>query len=210
MNQRHDHPLRPAIEAGDPSALARALEARPEAANRPLPEGEQHRPHPIHAICDRVFDGRLTEEAGLALTGVLIDFGADVDARHPSNGDSLLIAAVSLGAPRIAERLLDAGADPLARGLFDASAIYWCAIMGMPDMVELLIPSPELARRDHEFASTPLGWAVEGHFSPPRGSKGEAAACARLLVEAGSEVEDVWRRSEKVRADLKLRTALGL
>ncbi|NNU16817.1 ankyrin repeat domain-containing protein [Parvularcula sp. ZS-1/3] len=204
------HPLRSAIDAGSADALHAALRGNPDAANRPIACGEGHAVVPIHAICDCIFDGRISDERGTALVRVLLDEGAAANPPPVPSGDSLLITAISLGAPAIAHMLLDCGASADARGLFDASAIYWAAIMGMATIVERLLPSDELARRDTEFACTPLGWAVEGTLSPPRGSKGEAPRCAALLVAAGSEVEDVWRQSAKVRAHQDLSQALGL
>ena len=82
------------LDTQDPSGLSRLLAQQPHLTNAPVIEGD-HAPHPIHAICDRVFDGRLSEGQGLAFANALISAGADLDAVHPGNGDTLLISAGS-------------------------------------------------------------------------------------------------------------------
>lgn len=198
------------LDEGDLSALVLALEAEPELANTAVAEGE-HAPHPIHAVCDRVFDGRLEEDTALPLVDALIEAGAHLDHVHAANGDGLLASALSLSCPQIAKRLLEAGAPFDRTGLFGALPIHWAAIMGMADLVEdLLARGSDFLLREPKFDSTPLGWAIEGWASPPKGSKGQQIKCAARLVEAGAIVEPQWRSSERICKDEALSLALGL
>ncbi|MEQ8433353.1 MAG: hypothetical protein RIA71_03865 [Oceanicaulis sp.] len=201
--------VRSFLDLADPRGLKAALSVSPQLVDIPVPDGD-HAPHPIHAVCDRVFDGRLSEADGLALAEVLISAGADLTHRHPGNGDSLVTTAISLAAPSIAHALLDAGAPCEIKGLFGARPLHWAAIMGMPDLLERLLPGADLTERDSEFASTPLGWALEGWASPPKGSQGGQIVCAAALVEAGAIVEAQWRESARVKQDYALSAALRL
>ena len=197
------------LETQDAIALSHLLGRLPHLTNAPVKDGDQT-PHPLHAICDRVFDGRLTEPQGLAFANALISAGADLDAVHPGNGDSLLISAISLSCPSIAHRLLDKGANPDPRGLFGATALHWAAIMGMADLVKRLMDhGVYIYLRDAQYSATPLGWAVQGWLEPPRGARGEHIACAALLVEAGLQPDTDWRHSEQIMGDKALRLALG-
>lgn len=198
------------LDAGDVNALTAALAADPALANAPVVEGD-HAPHPIHALCDRVFDGRLSEGAALPMVQALIKAGADLDHVHAANGDGLVTSAISLSCPQIAQTLLDAGAQSGTLGLFAATPLHWAAIMGMPALVERLIADGgDVVLRDVEFGSTSLGWAMEGWASPPKGSRGGQVACPARLVEAGAVVEPQWAGSERVRADAAMAAALGL
>lgn len=197
------------LDAGDADGLRAALAADPDLCDRLVVEGD-HAVHPIHAVCDRVFDGRLTEAQGYRLATILIKAGADLDHVHAANGDSLVTSAISLSAPDIAHALLDAGAPGDRRGLFGARPLHWASIMGMPDLVQRLLPGVDLGERDAEFDSTPLGWAVEGWASPPKGSKGGQVRCAASLKAAGAEVEPQWRESERIKTDPSMAAALGL
>jgi ankyrin repeat protein len=63
----------------------------------------------------------------------------------------------------VARFLLEKGADIDCRGFFGAPGLHWAAINGHKEMVEFLIArGADLQLRDEEFASTPLGWALEG------------------------------------------------
>jgi len=197
------------LEAQDAAALTGLLRQQPRLTNAPVGEGD-HAPHPIHAICDRVFDGRMDELQGLTLANVLISAGADLDATHPGNGDSLLISAISLSCPAIAHRLLDKGANPDPRGVLGATAIHWAAIMGLPDLVKRLIDhGVYIFLRDTQYHGTPLSWAVQGRIDPPPGARGGQVECAALLVEAGLQPEAEWRTREAILSDAALKYALG-
>lgn len=201
--------LETALNTGNASALETELTANPNLANTLIVQGD-HAAHPIHSICDRVFDGRLDEGTGLAMVRALIRAGAALDHLHAANSDGLVTSAISLSCPEIARILIDAGAPTARTGLFDATPLYWAAIMGMPELVKRLLPGADLERRDGEFGSTPLGWAIEGWAHPPKGSRGEQVECIRLLVQAGSTIEPQWLTSERVKADPSVSAELGL
>lgn len=208
-NEPMTDPVRLAIDQADAGALAELLAADPPAADRPLGCCAAPCP-PIHAVCDRVFDRRLSARAGLRLAETLLDAGADPNARHVGNGDTLLITACALGCEPIALRLLQAGADPRARGLFGATALHWAAMLGLPEAVDALLAAGADPRlKDEEYASDPLGWAVQGWADPPNGSTGRQSDCAAKLVAAGGEVDPAWLASPKVRADPRMRAALA-
>jgi hypothetical protein len=201
-----------ALDNADLPALKACLVSDRALANAPVRQDAKHQVHPIHALFDRVFDGRLTEDQARPLFKALLEAGADIDHRNPRNGDSLLIGAISLSCPIMAGLLLDAGADATPKGLFQATALHWAALMGMPELTDRLIGNGgQLSLRDAQYASTPLGWAIEGWASPPRGNRdGGAIKCARLLVEAGSRIEPQWQSSERILNDADMRAALGL
>ena len=197
------------LETQDAHALSHLLARQPHLTNAPVVEGD-HAPHPIHAVCDRVFDGRLESAKGLDFANALISAGADLDAIHPGNGDTLLISAISLSCPAIAHRLLDKGANPDPRGVFGATALHWAAIMGMPDLVKRLIDhGVYIFLRDTQYQGTPLGWAVQGRLDPPPGARGGQVDCAALLVAAGLQPEAEWSASEQIQSDAALCSALN-
>lgn len=76
--------------------------------------------------------------------------------------DAFYIAARN-GQIGVAEFLLEKGADINCRGFFGAPGLNWAAINGHREMVEFLIArGADVHLRDEKFASTPLGWALEG------------------------------------------------
>jgi hypothetical protein len=191
----------PILDAGNSGALKSALDRDPSLAVRPVGTGA-HTPWPLHAVCDRVFDGRLKEEAALDLVRLLLDAGADVNAVHGANGDDMLIAAASLSAPRIGIVLIEAGANVLHRGLFGATALHWAAMLGLPTLTAALIDAgADTGLRDDEHGGTPLAWAVQGRVSPPAGNQFGQVECARQLIGAGMRPDAGWRDSETLRAD---------
>lgn len=69
---------------------------------------------------------------------LLLDRGADVNV-YGSKGESPLITVSRQGLEDSVQRLLDRGADPLAKDReFNGSAIEWAAIHGHPQVVQLL------------------------------------------------------------------------
>jgi hypothetical protein len=192
-----------------PGLSTPGLAASPGLVETPSP-GEEDTRHLVHAVCEQVFDGRLSDAEGFARAKALIGAGADLSHRDQSTLDSLVTTAIRLAAPSLAHALLDAGAPHDAPGRSGARPLHWAAIMGMPDLLERLLPGADLTERERDFGSTPLGWALEGWASPPRGSRGGHVVCAAALVEAGAVVEPPWRDSARVRQDSALRAALRI
>src|SRR5438477_5500158 len=102
--------VRDAIEQGDLTALQLRLSEDAAQANALIHwgPGNKNSCHPLHYVCDKVFDGTLGSASALSLVRALIAAGADVNF----GGGDPIIAAASLGAIEVAFALLDAGARP--------------------------------------------------------------------------------------------------
>jgi len=145
--------VREAIDRGDSAALEGLLSVDPRLADEPI-DGK----HPIHYLCDKVFEGAVA--SGGEMARVLIAAGADLDY---ASGDPLN-AAVSLGALDVAFLLIDAGADVTLRGPFAGeTALHWAALIGADALVARLIEAgAPLDVEDTRWHATPLGWAEHG------------------------------------------------
>lgn len=56
---------------------------------------------------------------------------------------------------------------------------------------EVLRYGPPLELRDRDFSGTAMGWAIQGATGHWRGiSTAKHGACARLLLDAGAEVDE--------------------
>ena len=140
---------------------------------------------PLHYVCDCVGHGWLTNGSEGEIAKLLLAHGGRVDGGE--GRESPLIAAASLGAPRVARVLIDAGADLEATGLFGARALHWAAWTGAPAIVSMLIErGVALEKRCTEFGATPLFWAVHGYGPHGPADKHGQVAAARALIEAGA------------------------
>lgn len=191
--------VRQAIEAGDVTALRSLLAEDPSRANELVEWGEcgEIRTHPIHFICDKLFDSTLPANSGGPLAKLLIAAGADPDF---CNGD-LLNAATSLGAADVGEVLLDAGARVDLRGNFGETPLHWAANIGSSRMVRRLLDhGAPVDIRDTKWSATPVGWALHGWDDPPPpGDNGKHADVVSMLVNAGAVVESGWLDSARAR-----------
>jgi ankyrin repeat protein len=89
--------------------------------------------------------------------------------RRPSSDDEILVLALvyaAMGGHRDAVAwLLDRGADPNARALFDhaATALHWAAHRGHRDVIEMLLSrGADPSLRDETFDGIPREWAKHG------------------------------------------------
>src|SRR5579863_3477288 len=191
--------VKAAIRTGDAGALRRLLVEDPSRANALIVWGDNDRgdndcilTHPLHYVCDVLFEGTLLRGRELALIEALIEAGADLDFQRDGRrgkSDTPLIGAASLGAEEVGLRLLDAGARPELRGMFGETALHWAALLGEERLAGRLMAGSDVNLRDAKYSSTPLGWAIHGWRNPPAGDCGRQREVAALLVGAGAKVE---------------------
>jgi ankyrin repeat protein len=115
-----------------------------------------------------------------------------------------LIGAASLGTEEVGLRLLDAGADPHARGNGGETALHWAALFGELQLARRLTKGADLGLEDDQYHSTPLGWAVHGFCEPQTdnpANHGHQREVAALLVAHGAKVRPNWLQENAVRAD---------
>jgi len=187
--------VRACLEAGDVRALQALVELQPMKARALVRwgEGGKNTVPPLHFVCDCVFRGMIDQATARALADVLLTAGVDPSEAYARSGDTFLIAAASLGAEDVGLRLLEAGVDVSARGLFGATALHWAALMGCPRLVAGLVEAgAELELLDDQYHCTPLQWTYHAWktddgaagFRPPRA----LAATARVFAQAGARV----------------------
>jgi ankyrin repeat protein len=70
--------------------------------------------------------------------------------------------------------------------------LHWAAFHGNPDMMQdILRHDPPIDAQDRQFQGTPIGWLIHGALNPWRRiSTGRHDACARLLLDAGAQVDE--------------------
>jgi len=86
--------------------------------------------------------------------------------------------------------MLDLGFDPHAPGVDDAEAIRWAAFQGNAELTRrLLAHNPPIGVRDRRYNGTLLGWCVYGALHGWRRQTGDFATTARLLLDAGEQVD---------------------
>jgi ribosomal protein S18 acetylase RimI-like enzyme len=187
--QVSDDSFRLAIERGDTRGVATALQSDPGLANQTI-HWYLNRPNesdPLHFVSDCVGNGWLTNGTEGEIAKLLVSQGAAVDGT--CGRESPLIAAASLGAGRVAQVLVDAGADLEAVSVFGARALHWAAWTGASATVELLLArGAAMEKKCSEFGATPLFWAVHGYGPKGPENKSGQVAAARALIAAGALV----------------------
>jgi uncharacterized protein len=206
--------VRTALRSGDAAALRRILSADPAQANALVAYGENCQKlthHPLHYISDLVFNGVLPKGTEMPLVEALLEAGSDVDFGKGDKHETNLIGAASLGAEDVGIRLLDAGADPHARGDGGETALHWAALFGELRLVQRLIEGADLELEDDQYHSTPLGWAVHSVCEPPTenpANHGHQREVAALLVAHGATVRPDWLQEDMIRADPEMLSIL--
>jgi len=73
-----------------------------------------------------------------------------------------------------------------------ATPLHWAAFHGNSAMLEdVLRHDPPINPQDRQFHGTPMGWLIHGALNPWRGiSTGQHDKCARLLLDAGAQVDE--------------------
>ncbi len=190
MNPEANESIRTLIDAGDVEALRAALTADRALALRPV-RWQLHRwneSDPLHYVCDSVGNGWLTNGREGEVAATLLAAGAALEGTDQR--ESPLIAAASPGAGKVAQVLLEAGANVERTSVFGARALHWAAWTGDAQTVRLLLARrPDIEARCSEFGATPLFWAVHG--LSPRGprEKSDQLGAAQALLEAGARLD---------------------
>jgi len=170
--------------------LRQALSENPSLANQAIAlEDDSPLAHPLHRICDGVFNGEYSDEQAAEMARIFIAHGARVD------GDSLrdlkdtpLIAASSLHADSVALLYIEQGANIFHAGCHGGTALHWAAWCGRDNLVKRLLEAKsEVNRLCIKFKSTPLFWAVHGHKFGGDNNRKNQVKCVRLLLAAGAD-----------------------
>lgn len=73
-----------------------------------------------------------------------------------------------------------------------AAPLHWAAFHGNPEMLaDVLSYGPQIEMCDRDFSGTAMGWVIQGALNPWHGiSTAKHGACARLLLDAGAQVDE--------------------
>ncbi|PHN01767.1 ankyrin repeat domain-containing protein [Flavilitoribacter nigricans] len=181
----------PILLRGDIPALNARLQADPTLADQAVAQGDHptHRVHPIHLVCDGVFEKKISEKTALEMVRLLAEAGSDLNDQNSGSttADTPLITAASLYCDDIALYLIDRGVDVSFRGTHRGTALHWAAWTGSAKVVKRLL-AEEVAIDDQgdEFRSTPLLWAINGWLHANPANRREQPAVMELLLKAGA------------------------
>jgi hypothetical protein len=176
----------------DYDGLRQALSEDPALANTGLPYDENNKTlaHPLHRICDGVSSSTYTDEQAVELALIFLEHGAHINGfgLKVVGEDTPLIAAASLHAEKVGILYIERGADVLHVGGNGSTALHWAAWIGRDKIVDRLITAgAEIHRKDNQFKSTPLLWAVHGYKFRGGENRHHQLECVRLLLQAGAD-----------------------
>jgi hypothetical protein len=147
---------------------------------------------PLHVLCGQPFSEDAPPEqaeARLAIAGLLLDHGADVNGRTSAEQTPLL-AAILGGQTEIVRLLLERGADVNASGVTGTTALHLAAQLVDPDLVGMLLArDADPNARDHT-GNAPLHHvaAVSSELIPdPEGSAESRRQIILALLAAGAD-----------------------
>ena len=134
--------MRKLIENKDYNGIRQALSDNPDLANEGIPYDHMNttKAHPLHRICDSVFTGKISDEEGVEIARIFLEFGAKINGNTlTEKQDSPLIAASSLHADKVAILYIENGADINHAGTHGGTALHWaaavswlCAVTSVP------------------------------------------------------------------------------
>ena len=181
--------IRELINKNDLEGLINILSQNPGLTNAGIPYDEANptKAHPLHRICDGVFSGKYTDEEGVEMAKIFLEYGADINGGEMIlKKDTPLVAASSLHADKLAIFYINQGAEINHPGGHGGTALHWAAWCGRPIVVERLLQAKaELNKRCIDFKSTPLFWAVHGLKSGDKKDISAYLECIKLLILAG-------------------------
>jgi len=87
-----------------------------------------------------------------------------------------------------------------------AMPLHWAAFHGNPDMMESILQyNPPIGAQDRQFKGTAMGWLIHGALNRWGFSSGRHGECARLLLDAGAQVDEASLPTGHDGIDLVLR-----
>jgi ankyrin repeat protein len=91
-----------------------------------------------------------------------------------------------------ANAMLRRGFPVTARSQHGATPLHWAAYHGNPEVLGAVLQrNPPIEAKDSQFQGTAMGWLIHGALNPWRGiSTGRHDECARLLLDAGAELDE--------------------
>jgi uncharacterized protein len=179
------------IDNRDYVGLREALSTNPTLANEGIPYDEMNpvKAHPLHRICDGVFNKKFTDEEAVEIAKVFLEYGANINGNElREKHDTPLVAASSLYADAVAIFYLDYGANINHAGGHGGTALHWAAWCGRDKVVRRLVQEgAEINKRCIDFRATPLFWAVHGLKKGDKSNVNNQVECAKILVESGAD-----------------------
>lgn len=180
------------IDQANIQGLKDRLTSDPSLANLPIPFSIENTKtaHPIHRVCDGVFEKKYSEQDALAMVKILLEFGASINGTNVKvQEDSPLIAASSLQCDEVSLLLIAQGADITHQGTHGGTALHWAAWCGRIKILNTLIPlTSNINQRCIDFKSTPIYWAVHGYIHGGIKNRFEQIACIKALLESGADL----------------------
>jgi hypothetical protein len=183
--------MRELIINKDYEGIRQAVSNNPSLANEGIPYDAVNttKAHPLHRICDSVFSGKITDEEGVKIAKIFLEYGAHINGNELiEKKDSPLLAAASLNADQVAILYIEHGADIHHAGCHGGTALHWAAWCGRDKVVRRLLEGgAEINKRCIDFKATPLFWAVHGLKSGDNPNMHDYQECIRLLLQAGAD-----------------------
>lgn len=179
------------IENKDYQGLENALTNNPALANEGLPYDDNNttKASPLHRLCDAVFTNKITDEEAVKMADILLAHGADINGGTLIlKNDTPLIAAASLHADKVAELLINKGAEINHAGTHGGTALHWAAWCGRDKLVKTLIDAgADINKTCIDFKAAPLFWAVHGLKKGGYDDMQSCIASVKALLDAGAD-----------------------
>jgi hypothetical protein len=126
-----------------------------------------------------------------ARTNAILTANPELRRQVPQSAARHLADAARNNNAAAVKAMLACGFPISAKGQHRATPLHWAAFHGNPEMLaEVLKYNPQIGEHDNEFQGTAMGWLIHGARGAWGNSTKRHDACARILLSAGSEVDE--------------------
>ncbi|MDX1942608.1 MAG: ankyrin repeat domain-containing protein [Saprospiraceae bacterium] len=171
--------------------LRNLLSQYPALANEGIAFDENNttKAHPLHRICDGVFNNVYTDAEAVEMAEIFLEFGANIEGFGlVEKKDTPLVAAASLHADEVALLYIENGANIHHIGCHGGTPLHWAAWCGRDKVVERLLKEKlDINKHCIDFKSTPLFWAMHGLKNGGEKNRHHQEKCIQMLIEAGAD-----------------------